>query len=605
MPEDIKKMNKKELGACAARVREFMLKKVAKTGGHLASSLGVVELTLALHKVFDVPEDKIVWDVGHQTYAHKIITGRGDMFDTLRQKGGLSGFPKTEESEYDCFNTGHSSTSIAAAYGMAKAMELLGDAHKAIAVIGDGALTGGLAFEALNNAGHSGGNILVILNDNEMSINENVGAFAKYLNRMRSNRQYRNFKIGIERGLKRIPKIGEKLADMALRVKDTARSLVFPKTFFEQWGFSYFGIVDGHDIGELVSVLRRVKDLHEPVVLHISTVKGKGYEFAEKSPTKFHGISSFDIKSGECVDAAKNGEEVVPGDVFGCALKSLAADDDKIIAITAAMPKGTGLLPFAREYPKRFFDVGIAEGYAVTFASGLAICGFKPVVAIYSSFLQRAYDQIIHDVVLQQLPVIFAIDRAGLVGDDGVTHNGVFDISYMCNLPGMTMFAPSSGEQLSDMLTWAARNVSAPIAIRYPKRLPAISTKFKFGKANVVQKGDCATIVSVGECLSLAYELAEKVSASASAEEKAEMRDKAEIIDLGTILPLDIATIKKSWQKTGKIIVLEDGEVTYGVGGLIRKLLPGAEVISYGVENPLDAEWSIREEIEKKINNEQ
>ncbi|MBQ2775987.1 MAG: 1-deoxy-D-xylulose-5-phosphate synthase, partial [Peptococcaceae bacterium] len=433
-PEDIKMMKLSELKVLAQEIREELIQVVSENGGHLAPNLGVVELTLALHAVFHTPEDKIIWDVGHQSYVHKLLTGRYEQFHTVRTLGGLSGFPKRSESEHDAFGAGHSSTSISAAVGFAKARDLRGDSNNVIAVIGDGAMTGGMAFEALENAGQMGSNLIVILNDNEMSIDPNVGAMAEYLSRARSNPAYTKSKEDVEELLKKIPGIGDKMFKAADKLKDSLKYLLVPGVLFEEFGFKYYGPVNGHDLSALMTVLENVKGMDRPVLIHIETKKGKGYAPAEKNPDLFHGVSPFHIQTGEL---KKKSTLPTYTSVFGKTLAQLGAQDKRIVGITAAMGKGTGINIFQEQFPDRTIDVGIAEEHAVTMAAAMALDGYKPVVAIYSTFLQRAYDQVMHDVALQNAPVVFCLDRAGLVGDDGPTHHGIFDVSYLRHIPNM------------------------------------------------------------------------------------------------------------------------------------------------------------------------
>jgi 1-deoxy-D-xylulose-5-phosphate synthase len=462
LPQDIKKLDFSQLEQLAKEIREYIIDTVSKTGGHLASSLGAVELTLALHYVFDTPKDKIVWDVGHQTYAHKIITGRKEQFKTLRQYGGISGFPRREESEYDTFNVGHASTAISAALGMVVARELSGDNYKVVAVVGDGSLTGGLAYEGLNHAGHLGYDFIVVLNDNAMFISKSVGAIAKMLVKILTLGLLKRIEQKIEKFLRRLHYIGSFL----LRVAKRFKVLVFPGMLFEEMGFAYIGPVDGHDIKELSNIFKSVKNFKGPVVVHVLTTKGKGYKPAEKKPEKYHGVGKFDVLNGVI---NKNFEKLTFTDVFSKTIVSLAEKNEKIIGITAAMTEGCGLEEFAEKFPSRFFDVGIAEEYAVTFAAGLAVSDYIPVCTIYSTFLQRAFDQLIHDVALQNLHVIFMIDRAGIVGEDGPTHHGVFDLSYLRLIPNFTIMIPKDGEELRNMFYTAVNFVSGPVAIRYPK----------------------------------------------------------------------------------------------------------------------------------------
>lgn len=463
-PKDIKKMNIDELNQLCSEIRELMIKTVSNNGGHLASNLGSVELEVAIHKVFNSPKDQIVFDVGHQCYTHKILTGRRKRFSTLRQEGGISGFTRPIESKHDIFSSGHSSTSISAAIGLAKAKSLKGDKGKVVAVIGDGALTGGLAYEALNNSGLENNNLVVILNDNNMSISANVGSMAKNLTTIRTNPYYFNFKSKVERRIVRIPKVGAQIARSITLVNSKIRKSVYKNTFFEDLGFRYYGPIDGHNLEELIEALKVAKAHNHSILIHVNTVKGKGYDFAEKNPSKFHGIGKFDINTGEPKSSGKTYSAV-----FGKTMINLARQDARLCAITAAMSDGTGLVNFAKKYPDRFFDVGIAEQHAVTFSSGLAKNGMIPVFAVYSTFLQRSYDQLIHDIAMQDLKVIFCIDRAGLVGEDGESHQGIFDTSFLMSVPGLTVYSPSSFKELSSMMHNAIYVDKGSVAIRYPR----------------------------------------------------------------------------------------------------------------------------------------
>ncbi len=463
-PKDIKKLNIDELDALCEEIRELMIETVSKNGGHLASNLGAVELTVAMHKVFNSPSDQFVFDVGHQCYTHKILTGRKDSFSTLRTEGGISGFTRPCESNHDIFSSGHSSTSISAAIGLAKAKTLNGDKGKVIAVIGDGALTGGLAYEALNNAGNEHNNLIVILNDNNMSISDNVGSMAKNLNHIRISPKYFTFKSKIQHALSRMPKIGAQVQRLITITNTKIRKILYHSTMFEDLGFRYYGPIDGHDLESLIDVLTVAKAHNNSVLIHVNTLKGKGYEFAEKNPSKFHGIGKFDIETGELLSSGENYSSV-----FGNYLCELAKKDRRICAITAAMSTGTGLVDFSYKYPERFFDVGIAEEHAVTFSSGLAKNGMIPFFAVYSTFLQRSYDQLVHDVAMQDLKVIFGIDRAGFVGEDGESHQGVFDTAYLMSVPNLSVLAPSSFDELREMMYQAAYRENHAVAIRYPR----------------------------------------------------------------------------------------------------------------------------------------
>ncbi len=499
-PEDIKKLSIDKLSILAGEIREFLVNSVSHTGGHLASNLGVVDLTIAMHYCFSCPRDKFVWDVGHQAYTHKILTGRKDEFDTLRKLDGLSGFPKTNESKYDSFNTGHSSTSIAAAIGLARARDLMGHSYNVVSVIGDGAMTGGLAYEALNNVGRDHTKLIIVLNDNQMSISENVGAMSKYLSELILTQKYMNAKSEVQKKLNNMPVGGKQIYNLLYKSKGSLKNAIMPEnSMFEYLGIKYVGPIDGHDIKRLVNVFNRAKKLNMPVLIHVMTKKGKGYEPAETLPSVYHGVGKFDAKVGVLPNYNK---KETYSDVFGRKIIEMAAKNNKICAITAAMPSGTGLTKFANLYPKRFFDVGIAEEYAVTFAAGLAKGGFIPVFAVYSTFLQRSYDQIIHDVCIQNLHVIFAIDRAGIVGDDGETHQGIYDISYLAHIPNLTVMAPKNKAEFEKMLEFAV-SLNGPVAIRYPRGeasdiMIAVDKPVEMGKAEYIYKGEKIALVSYG-----------------------------------------------------------------------------------------------------------
>ena len=465
-PEDVKRLSEEERKELAAEIREFLIETTSRTGGHLASNLGVVELTIAMFCALNLPKDKIIWDVGHQSYTHKILSGRKDNFDGLRQYGGLSGFPKRKESPFDAFDTGHSSTSISAGLGMAQGRDLLGEDYSIVSVIGDGALTGGMAYEALNNAGRLKTNFIIVLNDNNMSISENVGGMSRYLNNLRADEGYNLLKKNVAGTLSRIPMIGSDLVGTLLRTKNSIKQLLIPGMWFENMGITYLGPVDGHDIKGLIRIFSEAKKINRAVLIHVITKKGKGYRPAEKNPSAFHGVEPFDIETGKPLRKKEH-----PGytDVFSREICRLAAENPKIVAVTAAMPDGTGLKRFSKEYPDRFFDVGIAEEHAVTSAAGMAAAGLKPVVAVYSSFLQRAYDQVIHDVCIQNLPVVFCVDRAGLVGSDGETHQGIFDVSFLTSVPNMRIYSPSNYDELRLCLHKAVEDDSGICAVRYPR----------------------------------------------------------------------------------------------------------------------------------------
>lgn len=484
---DIKKIKSSDYKKLAEEIRQFLVQNISKTGGHLASNLGTVELTMALHLCMDFPKDKLVWDVGHQAYTHKLLTGRKNEFCTLRTFEGLSGFPKKKESDCDSFDTGHSSTSISAAMGLVKARDLKGENYRVTAVIGDGALSGGMAFEALNNAARLNSNLMIVLNDNNMSISENVGGMANYLGKLRTGTKYVNFKAVIEKSLNKIPGVGDIIMDKLRKSKDSLKRLVIPGMLFEDMGITYIGPIDGHNINELITAFQSASKVKEAVLVHVITKKGRGYKPAEQNPSKYHGVEAFDVKTGKN-SAVKKGTSYT--EVFADTIVELAKENENIVAITAAMPSGTGLTKFKKEYPDRFFDVGIAEEHAVTYAAGLASGGMKPFVAIYSTFLQRAYDQIVHDVCIGNLPVVFAIDRAGLVGNDGETHQGIFDLSYLSHIPSMTILAPKNKNEFKDMLFFA-NGFNGPIAIRYPRGIAyegllERQTPIEYGKSEVI-----------------------------------------------------------------------------------------------------------------------
>ena len=504
-PNDVKAIPEEKLPRLAAEIRKEILLTVSKNGGHLASNLGAVELTIALHRFLTFPEDKLIWDVGHQCYTHKLLTGRRNEFSTLRKEGGISGFPKREESECDAFDTGHSSTSLSVAAGMAMARDLKGQKNKVVAVIGDGSLSGGMAYEALNNIGRFGTNVIVVLNDNEMSISKNVGGIANYLGHLRMTQGYLNLKNSVERNLNRT-NIGGALAKKIKKTKDSIRQIMIPGDFFEEMGLTYFGPVDGHNVAEITMALQAAAKVRGGVLIHVITRKGKGYSFAEAEPSRFHGIEPFKLATGKVREVSEAPSYTA---IFGKTIVELAMRRPDIVCVTAAMAGGTGLAEFAADYPGRCFDVGIAEEHAVTFAAGMAASGLRPVVCIYSTFLQRAYDQILHDVCLPRLPVIFAVDRAGIVPNDGETHQGMFDISFLTSMPGMTLLAPSNGEELRHMLTYAL-TVDGPVAIRYPKGSQDSDHEYEFGQDDGRTSGkcakkakDCYAKVATGRCLEL------------------------------------------------------------------------------------------------------
>ena len=557
-PDDLKKMSKEQLSILARELRKFLVQKVGKCGGHLASNLGVVELTIALLLCTDLPEDKIIWDVGHQSYVYKILTGRMHQFDHLREYGGLSGFPKRRESEYDAFNTGHSSTSLSAALGMATAFQMSGDDRTVIAVIGDGSLTGGLALEALNNASKLKRNLIIILNDNNMSISKNVGGLSSYLSGMRAGALYNDIKDGIAGKLSKIPVIGERLIRQIKKTKSGLKQLILPGMFFENMGITYLGPLNGHDVQSMVKIIQEAKNMDHPVVIHVRTIKGKGYRPAERDPEKFHGISPFDPETGEVLSKA-SGRSYTSW--FSEALIRAAQADPKVVAITAAMPEGTGLKAFSKAFPDRFIDVGIAEEHAVTFAAGLASSGYKPFVAIYSSFLQRAFDQVMHDVCIQNLPVIFCIDRAGLVGQDGETHQGIFDISYLSMIPNMNILAPKNAQELQDAIQFAA-GFNAPLAIRYPRgTADDVAGEFRepiiYGKSEGIFLETDIAIISVGTMIKTALLVRHYLK---------EKGKNVTLINARFIRPFDEKLIEDLLISHKYIITMEENVITGGYG---------------------------------------
>ena len=563
--EDLKNLSLEDKKVLAEDIRKFILEIVSENGGHLASNLGVVELTIALHSVFNVPEDKIVWDVGHQAYVHKILTGRKDKMDTLRKLNGIAGFPKTNESEADCFNTGHSSTSISAALGMARARDIEGKNNSVIAVIGDGALTGGMALEALNDAGYSGTRMTVILNDNEMSISKNIGGMNMLLSKLRTKRTYTKSSVSIKKMINKIPVVGKPFVKIVQRVKRSIKQLIIPKMFFEDIGFRYLGPVDGHNIEELERMLKITKELDGPVLLHVLTKKGKGYEIAEKNPDKYHATSPFDIETGEV--KKKKGKDY--SKVFGDKLIKLAKKNKNIVAITASMKDGTGLREFQKEFPDRFFDIGIAEQHAVGLAAGMAKEGLIPFVPIYSSFYQRAYDQVIHDVAIQNLPVIMCVDRAGIVGADGETHQGEFDMAFFRLVPNLTIMAPKDFKELEDMMEYAV-DLKKPVVIRYPRGGESNKITFdkhdeiKSGKAEILKDGKDVSIIAIGKTVARAMEVANMLK-----DEKID----AEVINARFLKPLDKETAIKSIEKTKCVVTIEDGTIIDGLGTAVKELI--------------------------------
>lgn len=599
LPDDVKKLNKEEKVILAEEIREEIKNVVSKNGGHLASNLGVVELTIALHSVFDMPKDKIVWDVGHQTYTHKILTGRKEKFKTLRKEDGLAGFPKSEESNYDSFNTGHSSTSISASLGMAKARDIKKENNKVIAVIGDGALTGGMALEALNDAGNSKTDLIVILNDNEMSISKNSGGMARMLTNLRTKKLYEKSNGVVKKILRKIPYLGEKIINLIINIKKGIKQLIIPKMYFEDIGFKYLGPVDGHNIEALENVFKSCKLVKGPILIHIITKKGKGYKFAEKNPNKFHSISSFDLESGEKLEKKKKDYSKVMGEK----LVKLAKNDKRIVAITASMEDGTGLNEFASKFPDRFFNVEIAEQHALGFAAGLAKEGMKPVIPIYSSFLQRGYDQIVHDICMQNLPVVICVDRAGIVGSDGETHQGLLDLCFLNSIPNITIMAPKNFLELEKMLEYAIKS-NKPIAIRYPRGGGGENSKdgleygsinkISRGKAEVLLEGEDITIISIGKMTEYAY----KVACDLKKE-----NINVEVINIRFLKPLDKEKVLKSAIKTKKVITIEDGYLIGGLASSINDILikqdEKIKILNMGYPDKFIKQGSVKE-IEKK-----
>lgn len=598
---DIKKLNEEELKLLAQEIREFLVEKVSKTGGHLASNLGVVELTMALHLTFDLPEDKIIWDVGHQSYTHKLLTGRKEGFDDLRSYGGMSGFPKRKESSCDAFDTGHSSTSISAGLGYVRARDLKGEHYSVISVIGDGSLTGGMAYEALNNASSLKTNFIIVLNDNNMSISENVGGMSKYLANLRTADLYTGLKKGVTNILQQVPVVGESMIEHIRKTKNSIKQLIVPGMLFEDMGITYLGPIPGHNLPMLCRALREAKKVEGPVLLHVITTKGKGYEPAEEAPDKFHGIGPFDISSGE-VTVKKNGDNYT--DVFGKVLCDEASRNHDIVAITAAMADGTGLKMFKKYYPSRFFDVGIAEGHAVTFAAGLAAGRMRPVFAVYSSFLQRGYDQIIHDVGLQNLPVMFAVDRAGLVGSDGETHQGIFDLSYLGSVPNMTILTPKNKWELADMVRFALHH-DGPIALRYPRGTAYTGYKeyreeIRYGKSECIYEGQEIALLSVGHMFEETVKVYENLK---------EAGYDCSLINMRFVKPIDEERILKLSENHKLLAVIEENVRAGGCGervmeyasriGLPVKVLPIAlpdDYVEHGNVSVLRRETGIDSE---------
>lgn len=566
-PDDLRHVPEAELPKLVDELRERIIETVSKTGGHLAPSLGVVDLTVALHYAFDTPKDRIIWDVGHQAYAHKLLTGRRDRFNTLRQYGGISGFPKREESPYDNFNVGHASTSISAALGMVAARDIKEEAFRVIAVIGDGSISAGLAFEGLNQAGHLKKNLIVILNDNEMSISPNVGALSAYLNRMMTGNFYTKLRQETKHFLQNIPRVGESMFNIAKKAEESIKGFMAPGLLFEELGFQYVGPIDGHRMDHLLETFRNIKDFTWPVLVHVITKKGKGCEFAECNPAQFHGTPPFDLETGKA--AAKKQKVMSYTDVFGQTMVTLAEDNDKVVAITAAMSDGTGLEQFAAKYPDRFFDVGIAESHGVTFACGLAAEGMRPVAAIYSTFMQRAYDQVMHDLCLQNLPVTLALDRAGLVGEDGPTHHGVFDIAYLRHLPNMVIMSPKDENELQHMLKTSLDH-SGPTALRYPRGtglgvpMDQELKMLPIGKGEMLQEGNDLVIIAIGNMVKPAQEAGERLKA---------VGISAAVVNARFIKPLDEELILRMAKKTGRIVTIEEHALQGGFGSAVLECI--------------------------------
>ncbi|MDD2581950.1 MAG: 1-deoxy-D-xylulose-5-phosphate synthase [Desulfuromonadaceae bacterium] len=579
-PDDVKRLPVSQLRELAADLRQIIIQTCAANGGHLAPSLGVVELTIALHRVFTTPADKIVWDVGHQAYAHKLLTGRRDNFGTLRTLGGISGFPKRHESPHDAFDVGHASTSVSAATGFAVARDLDGRKSKVLAVIGDGSITGGIAYEAINHAGELNKDLIVILNDNEMSIAENVGALSTFLSRTSSSEFLHRFKKNTELFLKRTD-MGGHVLHLAKKIEESFKGLLTPGMLFEAFGFEYIGPIDGHDLPMLIATLEKVKKFDNSVLIHVLTKKGKGYKPAEDNPSLFHGVGPFNIETGK-VRKGKGGAASYTA-VFGAALCKLAAEDDRIVAITAAMPDGTGLSGFSKEFPERFYDVGIAEQHGAAFAAGLAAGGYRPVFAVYSSFLQRAYDQVCHDVCLQNLPVTFAIDRCGVVGSDGPTHHGAFDLSYLRHLPNLTLMAPKDENELQHMLATAV-NLGTPVAVRYPRgngygvALDQVLETLPVGRAEVLREGGSAAVLALGTMVHPALEAAAGLDTEGI---------RLTVVNSRFVKPLDEALIMQLAEKCGVLITIEENALQGGFGSAILELfeqcgLKGVRVLRLG-----------------------
>lgn len=569
-PNDIKNLNGEQLKVLADEIRQFLIEKISKTGGHLASNLGVVELTMALHLTLDFPEDKLIWDVGHQSYTHKLLTGRKDGFDRLRKYGGMSGFPKRKESDCDAFDTGHSSTSISAGLGYVAASELLHKKNTVVSVIGDGAMTGGMAYEALNNASRLKRNFIIVLNDNNMSISENVGGMSRYLNGIRTAQAYTDIKRGVEDTLKKIPRRGERIVSQIRKTKSGIKQLLVPGMFFEDMDITYLGPVDGHDIRKLVKVLNEAKRVDHAVLVHVITKKGKGYLPAEENPAKFHGTGPFNIVTGEATEVGTRDSYT---QVFSKVLTDIAQKDEKVVAITAAMADGTGLSTFAKHFPNRFYDVGIAEEHAMTFAAGLAAGGMKPVFAVYSSFLQRAYDQTLHDVCLQNLPVVIAVDRAGLVGSDGETHQGVLDLSFLSTIPNMTVISPKNRWEMADMLRFAV-DFPYPIAVRYPRGsayegMKEFRAPIEYGKSEVLYEEEDIAVIFVGHMAELAGRVRRKLKDTGYS---------CSLVNARFVKPFDREILEHLAKDHCLFVTIEENVLTGGFGEQIMDYVSSAQL---------------------------
>ncbi|MCI5650047.1 MAG: 1-deoxy-D-xylulose-5-phosphate synthase [Fusicatenibacter sp.] len=566
-PNDVKKIPAEDLPALAEEIRSFIIESLGKTGGHLASNLGVVELTIALHRVFHLPEDKLIWDVGHQSYTHKILTGRREGFDTLRKEGGLSGFPKRSESDCDVFDTGHSSTSISAGVGYVKARDLKKENYSVVSIIGDGALTGGMAYEAMNNAAGLKSNFIIVLNDNEMSITENVGGISTYLSGLRTASAYTDLKMDVTRALNKIPGIGPGMVDAMRKTKSSIKQIIIPGMFFEDMGITYLGPVDGHSIPQLIKILQEAKRYEGPILVHVLTQKGRGYEPAVRHPARFHGAGPYDVKTG--LPLSKSNPSYT--DIFSTVMRKMGDRDKNVVAVTAAMLTGVGLKRFSNMFPERCFDVGIAEEHAVTFAAAMALGGMKPVVAIYSSFLQRAYDQMMHDVCMQNLHVVFAIDRAGLVGADGETHHGIFDLSYLGTMPNMTVMAPKNLWELSDMIKFAV-NYDGPIAIRYPRGeaytgMEEFRAPIEKGKSELIFQGNQIALLAVGNMVKTAENVRELL--------KAHLNIDATLINARFVKPFDLEQINALPRDHVLLVTLEENVKTGGFGEQVLSYVAG------------------------------